>query len=396
MSCAARQRSPVKRKVGFAGDDMGYAEEQRTMKGGTGQESNEAGVSQVAVAASSAKSSDLEPCNATAIHDKDETASQDDPADAVATDPQLSRSLRSGDASSETVDSDSATAADTATTFKPLLNGNLHPDVSSDFPIGVVANGGNLRCRVKHGTVGPLGDDVDDDDSPMSDLDSVSRVQQESLGDVVDNEGDSLMVDAMLGCSTESRSAPISSVLDNSKPVTGVRGALSGAAATLPEQSNLPHSGEWLNTNGSPEGRDEGGIKSMECNPAAEANSGHKAPTAREATLTTGETATSSSSEANGAVEAGKAEDLAAKRRAKVDARLKKMVCEKECLRLLEMRDHITRSTQGWSVEQLLALRGSVLELGVALCGRGRSGVSLSSISEAVDILIGYFKRRLP
>lgn len=368
------------------------------MKGGTGQESNEAGVSEVAVTALSAKSSGLEPCNATAVHDKAETASQDDPVDTVATDPQSSRSLRSEEVSSETVDSDSATATDTATTFKPLSNGSLHPDVSSDFPIGVVANGENLRCRVKRGTAGPLGDDIDDDDLPMSDLDSLSRVQQESatpLGDV-DNEGDSLMVDAMFGCSAESRSAPTSSVLDNSKSVTGVGRAVSGAAATLPEQSNLPPSGGCLDSNGPPEGRDEEGIESMECNPAVAANRGHEAPTAREAILTTEKAATLLSSEANGAVEADKAADLAAKRRAKVDARHKKKVCEQECLRLLEVRDHITRSTQGWSVEQLLALRGSVLELGAALCGRGRSGVSLSSISEAVDILIGYFKRRLP
>lgn len=428
MSCVARQRSPVKRKVGFAGDDTGETEEQCTVKGGTDpKESNEAAVSQVAVpavvAASSAKSSGLEPCNATAVHDKAGTALQDGPADAVTTGPRSSRSGDPGDvpsppvekslpregvssveASSETVDSDSATVVETAKTSKPLLNGSVHPDGSSDFPIGVVANGENLGCRVKHRTGGALGDDIDDDDSPMSDLGSVGRVQQEataSLGDGVDNDGDSLMVDAMFDCSTDSRSAPGPSGLDNSKSVTGVGGALSGAAATLPEQSNLPSSGGWLDANGPPistsgvvEGRDEEGIESMECDTVVVSKS-HTAPAAR-ATLTTEKAATSSSSEANEAVEACRAADLAAKRRAKVDARLMKRVCEQECLRLLEARDHITRSTQGWSVEQLLALRGSVLELGAALCGRGRSGVGASSISEAVDILIGYFKRRLP
>ncbi len=84
------------------------------------------------------------------------------------------------------------------------------------------------------------------------------------------------------------------------------------------------------------------------------------------------------------------------RQKAKDDSKRAKRACEEACLRLFRTRGDIVTRTRGWSVERLLALRGGMLELGAALCGRGMPRAKVGSAEQAVDILIRYVDRRLP
>lgn len=106
--------------------------------------------------------------------------------------------------------------------------------------------------------------------------------------------------------------------------------------------------------------------------------------------------ATAANKEAAEAVEATKAAAAAVKQKTRADEKRAREACQDACLRLLLARGSIALRTRGWSVEQLLALRGGVLELGAALCGRGMPGAKAKSAAEAVDVVVRYLERRLP
>ncbi|CAM9966821.1 unnamed protein product [Ectocarpus fasciculatus] len=96
------------------------------------------------------------------------------------------------------------------------------------------------------------------------------------------------------------------------------------------------------------------------------------------------------------AVKAATAAAAATRQQAKADRKRAKRACEEACARLLETRASVAARTHGWSVEQLLALRGGALELGAALCGRGMPRAKAASASDAVDVVLRYIDRRLP
>lgn len=60
------------------------------------------------------------------------------------------------------------------------------------------------------------------------------------------------------------------------------------------------------------------------------------------------------------------------------------------CSRLLAAKERVCNQTQGWSVEQLLVLRGGALELTVALCGRAMPRSRSGSAGDAVFTLLQY------
>lgn len=72
-----------------------------------------------------------------------------------------------------------------------------------------------------------------------------------------------------------------------------------------------------------------------------------------------------------------------------------KRECAEACARLLEARGRVCSGTRGWSVEQLVALRGSMLELGAALCGRAKPGGAAKTAGQAVVTLLRYAEHRV-
>lgn len=71
-----------------------------------------------------------------------------------------------------------------------------------------------------------------------------------------------------------------------------------------------------------------------------------------------------------------------------------KRECAEACSRLMKVRVRVRNRTSGWSVEQLLALRRSALELAVGLCGRALPGRA-ESADEAVLVLLRHIDDRL-
>ena len=100
-------------------------------------------------------------------------------------------------------------------------------------------------------------------------------------------------------------------------------------------------------------------------------------------------------SEAQGGEAVEAAQGDMASQTSKAEEKQAQRLCDEACRRLLDAPDFMAPKTSGWSVEQLVALRGGVLELGAALCGRGRPRVRASSVNEAVDVITRYVQRRL-
>lgn len=95
------------------------------------------------------------------------------------------------------------------------------------------------------------------------------------------------------------------------------------------------------------------------------------------------------------AARAKAAADAEEKRKAVAKEQQAKRECEEACSRLLEGKSRVCSGTHGWSVEQLLALRGGVLELGAALCGRAMPGSRSKSASDAVYVLLRHIDYRV-
>lgn len=124
---------------------------------------------------------------------------------------------------------------------------------------------------------------------------------------------------------------------------------------------------------------------------AAKAAAEAEAATAAAAAETEAATAAEGREAKMNAVEVAKAAEAD-----KADEKRARQACEEACLRLLGARGTITAKTHDWSVEQLLALRGGMLEVGAALCGRGMPGAKAGSAADAVNVLMRYVERRLP
>lgn len=72
-----------------------------------------------------------------------------------------------------------------------------------------------------------------------------------------------------------------------------------------------------------------------------------------------------------------------------------KRVCAEACERLLKAGEGLTNTTRGWSVDQLVALRGSMLSLGAGLCGRALPRSRPQSSGDVVSILLQQIARSL-
>lgn len=231
------------------------------------------------------------------------------------------------------------------------------------------------------------------------------------LGDTVDADGDTLMEEA----ATDPAPAAVAAGVDANGDADAVVMIPKSRGDRL--VSTLAHSYEggraMANGDGATGALPAAAVASSACltAPAVDVQAKVVKPdSATEAVAATAEKTTASAAvadetaavaaadarrEADG-TKADKAAAAEARQKGKADDKRAKRACEEACLRLLETCGSITTSTRGWSVEQLLALRGGTLELGAALCGRGMPRAKAGSAAEAVNFLMRYVDRRLP
>lgn len=286
-------------------------------------------------------------------------------------------------------------------------NGAGNVDIAAASISGGVANGAP-PVGAAHGTdVVEAGKDaleeVPKEDPVQAAIDAAlapaTATEAFPLGNAVDGDGDALMEDAVDADASEAAAAaaqparmveksggdspttPTSSQGEAiaSASVAASRSAVAAVASPAPVTTAVETGGE--------------GAKVVDLESSAGAAAAAEKKAANEAAEVA---AAAAAAQTEAAADADKAAAIATRQKAKADGKRAKRECEEACLRLLKMRGDIVVRTRGWSIEQLLALRGGTLELGAAICGRGMPRAKVGSAASAVDILMRYVDQRLP
>lgn len=218
---------------------------------------------------------------------------------------------------------------------------------------------------------------------------TVTATEAFPLGNGINGDGDALMEDATnLDASAGADAAAPSDCNLTSNPSQGEVIASGGVAAALSAAAAVTSPAPVLAAV-----KDGEGAKVVNLDSTAEAAAAAETKAAEEAAA---EETAAGTAQTEAAAEADKAAATATRQKAKADDKRAKRECEEACLRLLKMRGDVVVRTRGWSIEQLLALRGGTLELGAAICGRGMPRAKVGSAARAVDILMRYVDQRLP
>lgn len=217
------------------------------------------------------------------------------------------------------------------------------------------------------------------------------------LGKAVDGDGDALTEDAIdADTNADADAAAQSGAMapesaggnSTSTPSQGEASASGDVAAALSASAALASP---ASVTAAVEGGEGAEVISLDSAAAVAEKKAAEYSTAEEA-----EEATAATAQTEAAAEADKAAATATRQKARADVKRAKRECGEACLRLLKMRGDIVVRTRGWSIEQLLALRGGTLELGAAICGRGMPRAKVGSAASAVDILMRFVDQRLP
>ena len=218
------------------------------------------------------------------------------------------------------------------------------------------------------------------------------------LGNAVDGDGDALMEDAADADASEAADAAAQPARmveksggDSPKTPTSSQEEAIASASVAASRSAVAAVASPASVTTAVETGEEAKVVNLESSAGAAAAAEKKA--ANEAAEVA---AAAAAAQTEAAADADKAAAIATRQKAKADGKRAKRECEEACLRLLKMRGDIVVRTRGWSIEQLLALRGGTLELGAAICGRGMPRAKVGSAASAVDILMRYVDQRLP
>lgn len=293
-------------------------------------------------------------------------------------------------------------------------NGAGNTDLAAASISGGVANGAPPVDTANGAGVLVAGKGASEEvpkEDPVQPAAAAAAMEAFPLGDAVDGDGDALMEDATDADASEDAGAAAQPAVmgqksggDNMTPTPsqgeaiasgGVAAALSAAAAAAVALAPPPSATAAVEDGGG----GGGGAKVVNLNSSAEVEVEAAAAAAAEkkaAKEAAEEAAAAAAAQTKAAADADKAAATATRQKAKADDKRAKRECEEACLRLLKMRGDIVVRTGGWSIEQLLALRGGTLELGAAICGRGMPRAKVGSAASAVDILMRYVDQRLP